>query len=210
MIARTDVGILNLDMGNLRSVSNAVDQLGFDVRMVEAADELEQLTHLIIPGVGAFGAAMRKLQDRGLVEPIRRFAASGRPVLGLCLGMQLLTARGEEGGDMPGLGLVPGAVRRLDEALVPAVPHVGWNSVAMKRGHPVLAEVKSGVDFYFVHSFTVRTADAGDVLGTTEYGEEFPAIIGRGNVVGFQFHPEKSQANGLRLIENFCGWDGRC
>lgn len=209
-MTRTDVGILDLQMGNLRSVANAVDQLGFDVRIVEGAAEIDTLTHLIVPGVGAFGAASRRLAERGLLEPVRRFAAGGRPVLGLCLGMQLLATEGEEGGRHEGLDLVPGVVTRLDASRVPAVPHVGWNSVTLTGAHPVLAQVRTGVDFYFVHSFRITTSRPADVLGTTEYGDVFPAIVGRGNVVGFQFHPEKSQANGLRLIENFCGWDGRC
>lgn len=207
---QTDIGILNLEMGNLRSVSNAVYSLGFDVRMVQTPEELHDLSHVIVPGVGAFGTAMRRLGERGLVGALQGFAASGRPLLGLCLGMQLLAAEGEEGGATAGLGLVPGVVRRLDEQLVPAVPHVGWNSVTLIGTHPLFAEVKSGTDFYFVHSYVVVPEREADVLGTTEYGTVFPAIIGSANVVGFQFHPEKSQANGLRLLENFCTWNGRC
>jgi len=204
------VGILNLDMGNLRSVSNAIASLGHDCGFVAAPDELARVTHLVIPGVGSFHTAMRRVTERGLRDPVRGFAASGRPVLGLCLGMQLLGSRGEEGEASRGFDLVPGCVRKLDARLAPAIPHVGWNSVDSVAPHPVLAGIRSGVDFYFVHSYHLSADDPTMVLGTTEYGERFASIVGRDNIVGFQFHPEKSQASGLRLIDDFCGWDGTC
>ena len=204
------VGILNLDMGNLRSVSNAITSLGHDCGLVAAPEQLERVTHLVIPGVGSFHTAMRRVTERGLRDPVRRFADSGRPVLGLCLGMQLLGSRGDEGEASRGLDLVPGCVRRLDARLAPAIPHVGWNSVDSVAAHPVLEGIRSGVDFYFVHSCHLSADDPTTVLGTTEYGERFASIVGRGNIVGFQFHPEKSQASGLRLIDNFCSWDGTC
>lgn len=204
------VGILNIEMGNLRSVSNAVYSLGYDPELIDTPEGVDEVSHLIIPGVGAFHTAMRRMRDRGLFEPVRDYAATGRPLLGLCLGMQLLASSGEEGDPTPGLDLVPGHVERLRADLVPAIPHVGWNSMELQREHPVVRGVRSGVDFYFVHSFRFAPDSAGDVLGSTEYGQTFAAGVARGNVVGFQFHPEKSQANGLRLIDNFCAWDGRC
>jgi imidazole glycerol-phosphate synthase subunit HisH len=204
------IGILNLEMGNLRSVSNAVYSLGYDPEVVDDPGALEELTHLIIPGVGAFHTAMRRMEEKGFSGPVREYAASGRPLLGLCLGMQLLASTGEEGDATRGLGLVPGHVARLRAELVPAIPHMGWNSMELAREHPVLRGVRSGVDFYFVHSYRFAADEPEHVLGTTEYGEMFPSGVARENVVGFQFHPEKSQANGLRLIENFCAWDGRC
>lgn len=204
------VGILNLGMGNLRSVQNAVYSLGWDPEVVETPETVDDATHLIIPGVGAFYTAMRRMDERGLREPVRGFAASGRPLLGLCLGMQLLASSGEEGDPATGLGLIPGHVERLRPDLVPAIPHVGWNSMELARTHPVTDGVRNGVDFYFVHSYRFAVADDGDVLGTTDCGQAFAAGVARDNVVGFQFHPEKSQANGLKLIDNFCAWDGRC
>jgi glutamine amidotransferase len=206
------VGIVDLEMGNLRSVSNAIDHLGYDAALVTGPGELASLTHLVLPGVGSFHTAMRRMHQRDLVKATRQFAASGRPVLGLCLGMQILADWGDEGERTEGLGLVPGEVRRLDEKRVTggAVPHVGWNAVEWVGTHPVLRGIRSGADFYFVHSYYVASNDPATVLGTTEYGERFPSVMGRDNVLGFQFHPEKSQANGLRLIEAFCGWDGRC
>lgn len=204
------IGIVDIDMGNLRSVANAVSTMGHDPKMVLSANDLDDTSHLILPGVGSYTIAMTHMRERGLVEPIRAFAASGRPLLGICLGMQLLAIVGDEGGPSDGLGLVPGRVVRFDPARVPAIPHVGWNELRLRRKHPVFDKVKSGVDFYYVHSFHFACA-AEDVLGVFEYGGgDYVGAVARGNVLGLQFHPEKSQANGLRLIENFCDWDGRC
>ena len=205
-----EIGILNLGMGNLRSVENAIYSLGHDPRLIAAPAELDDLSHLIIPGVGAFAAAMNRMADAGLTDAVRAFGASGRPVLGLCLGMQLLATQGDEGGETPGLGLVPGTVKRLDPALVPLIPHVGWNSVEVARPHPIFKGVKTGVDFYFVHSYIVATDHPDAVLGTTDCGERFASVIGRANAVGIQYHPEKSQANGLQMLDNFCRWNGAC
>lgn len=202
------IGILDMDMGNLRSVANAVYQLGFDPEVVTQPAGLDGVSHLIIPGVGQFATAMRHIQALELYEPVRAFAASGRPVLGICLGMQLLAGTGSEGGEHAGLGLVPGQVRRLSDGL--RIPHVGWNRAILCRSHPVLGGLKPDRDFYFVHSYAYCCDDAADVVAETDYGSRFASIVGRGNVIGFQFHPEKSQVNGLRLIENFCNWDGQC
>lgn len=205
------IGVIDMDMGNLRSVLNAVHSLGFDHRVVRRGDELDGLSHLILPGVGNYRTAMEHLAARALVDPIRDFAKGGRPVLGICLGMQLLSSTGDEGGAGPGLGLIEGHVERFDPTLVPAIPHVGWNEVRLARKHPVLAKIKSGVDFYFVHSFHFRVSNQRDALGLVEYGgREYTAIVARDNVLGCQFHPEKSQNNGLKLLENFCDWDGAC
>ncbi|HVF41157.1 MAG TPA: imidazole glycerol phosphate synthase subunit HisH [Gemmatimonadaceae bacterium] len=204
------VGIVNLQMGNLRSVSNAVDSLGFDHCLVEAPEDMKSVTHLILPGVGSFHRAMQHMHRTGMDNPVREFGASGRPLLGLCLGMQLLGSTGEEGEEMSGLGLIPGDVRKLDADKVEAIPHVGWNSVELVGTHPVFNGVRTGVDFYFVHSYYFKPTRSEHALGVTDCGEQFVSVAGAGNVIGFQFHPEKSQANGLRLLDNFCGWDGRC
>lgn len=205
------VGIVDLDMGNLRSVGNAVSAVGFDSKIVRSLDDLAGASHLILPGVGSYGTAMAHMHAQGLVEPIRSFARMGKPVLGICLGMQLLSSSGDEGGPCEGLGLVEGQVVRFDPATVPAIPHVGWNEVRMRRAHPVFRKVKSGADFYFVHSYRFVCDNDEDAIGAVEYGgNDYTSIVGRGSVLGFQFHPEKSQANGLRLVENFCDWDGTC
>jgi glutamine amidotransferase len=204
------VGIIGVSVGNYRSVENAVHHLGTAHRPVTTPADCEGLTHLILPGVGAFRAVMQRLVDAGLDEAVRRFAATGRPVAGLCLGMQLLATTGTENGEMAGLGVVPGRVELFDRAQAPAVPHVGWNDVAWTRRHPVLKGVRTGVDFYFVHSYVFAAADQADVLGTTSYGQTFTSAVARRNVVGFQFHPEKSQQNGLMLLRRFVEWDGTC
>lgn len=199
-----------MPMGNLRSVHNALFENGFDPLPVNRHSDFDGLSHLIVPGVGNFSAVMRHLEEDGLTAPIRDFAASGRPLLGICVGMQLLAIRGSEGGDTAGLGLVDGVVERLPAGSGRVLPHVGWSSVRFVRDHPVLDGVKPGRDFYFVHSYAMLVEDESEALGLTDYGAEFVSIVGKGNVVGFQFHPEKSQANGLRLLENFGWWDGRC
>lgn len=203
-----DIGILKMPMGNLRSAYNAVYQCGFDPLYVDGSDDWDALSHLIVPGVGNFKAVMAHLAEDGLVARLKAFAASGRPLLGICAGMQLLAERGTESGETPGLGLVHGVVDRFPEGLV--LPHVGWSSVEFRFRHPVSEGVKAGRDFYFVHSYALRSDRPDEALGTSEYGTPFVSVVARGNVVGFQFHPEKSQANGLKLIENFCGWDGQC
>jgi imidazole glycerol-phosphate synthase subunit HisH len=204
------IGILDLGIGNIRSLSNAIRRNGFDVVVVDSQELLETFTHLIIPGVGHFRAGMDAVTIRDLKSHISDFAISGRPLLGVCVGMQLLATKGTEGGEVEGLGLIEGTVRRLDRPVGFSVPHVGWNTLVQKKSHPVFDGVKQSRDFYYVHSFALECADRDDVLGETDYGGEFTAVVGRANIVGFQFHPEKSEANGLKLLENFCAWDGRC
>lgn len=203
------IGILQMPMGNLRSAFNAVYENGFDPIVTDGRDAMDDLSHLLIPGVGHFGAVMAHLEADGLADRIRAFAASGRPVLGICAGMQALAERGTEGGETAGLGLVGGTVERLPDA-DQVLPHVGWSTVEFQFEHPVADGIKPGRDFYFVHSYGLSTDHPDEALCISQYGARFTSVVARGNVVGFQFHPEKSQANGLKLIENFCNWDGRC
>lgn len=203
------VGIIDVGIGNLGSISGAVMSLGFDVLSVRQPSTLDQVEVAILPGVGAFSHAMEEIDRADMRHALRRFAEEGRPLLGICLGMQLLFAHGEEGGASDGLGLIPGVVRRLQEMDGVHLPHVGWNEIAVRRDHPVLKGVKQGVDFYFVHSYRGE-CESNAVIAETRYGELFPSIVGNGSVIGTQFHCEKSQKNGLKLLENFCWWDGRC
>ena len=203
------IGILDFGMGNLRSVANAVYQNGFDPVFIKTAADFDNISHLILPGVGNFSAAVPEINNRQLWQPILNFVASGRPLLGTCLGMQLLMSNGEEGGSYLGLGLIPGKVTRLKGGGL-RVPHVGWNTLNVDKAHPIFQNIKSGRDFYFVHSYAVVCDHESDLLASTDYGGSVPAVVGRANVVGVQFHPEKSQLNGLRLIESFCQWDGEC
>jgi glutamine amidotransferase len=203
------IGILDIGMGNLGSVRNAVYQNGFDPILVSASANFDDLSHLILPGVGNFSAAMLQIESSDLKKIIFDFVASGRPMLGTCLGMQLLTDISEEGGANKGLGLIPGEVLRLNADHL-RVPHMGWNTLNINDQHPIFENIKSGCDFYFLHSFEVVCKSKNHVLATTDYGELVTAVIGSKNIIGVQFHPEKSQVNGLRLIENFCRWDGKC
>jgi glutamine amidotransferase len=204
------IGILDLGMGNLRSLSNAIHQSGFDTEVVRDAARFDDLTHLIIPGVGHFGTAMTAFEAGNHRAPVKAYVASGRPLLGVCLGMQILAAKGTEGGDTDGIGLIAGTVRRIAPGPGYRIPHIGWNVLITTRPHPVYAGLKPERDFYFVHSFALACDDRNDVLGETDYGVRLTAVVGHGNVVGFQFHPEKSEKNGLLLLENFCNWDGQC
>lgn len=207
--SRPVIAIIDIDLCNLRSISRAVDETGHDFKLVSRPTELHDPTQCILPGVGSFRTAMERLDQSGLTEAVRTFAASGRPLLGICLGMQVLARMGEEGGRRGALGLIDGEVTRM-EAPGLRLPHIGWNTVTLTRPHPLFAGVKPSRDFYFVHSYHLRPQDPAAVLAETEYGTSFVSAVAWKNIVGLQFHPEKSQANGLRLLSNFCGWDGRC
>ena len=200
------IGIVDYGMGNLRSLKNAIDYLGIDVEVVADAELLGGFSHLALPGVGAFGRAMEHIRARGLDAPLREHVRAGKPLLGICLGMQLLASRSFEFGEHEGLGFVPGQVVPFHASVEFPVPHVGWNTIERKRAHPLLEGAKEGVDYYFVHSFHFHVEDAADRIATTGYGIEFASVVGRGNVIGFQFHPEKSQAGGLALLERFAAW----
>jgi glutamine amidotransferase len=204
MIALLDTGI-----GNLFSIFNAVDAAGYDVEVVSSIDTIENYSHLIIPGVGSFQEAFQGNSINILKRSILHFADSGKPVLGICLGMQLLADWGEEGGGTSGLGLIPGKVLRIPESEDILLPHVGWNSIRFTNNHPILHGIKDGIDCYFVHSYYFDCSDIY-IYGYSNYEVDFASIVGTNNIVGLQFHPEKSQANGLKMIENFCNWDGLC
>ena len=191
--------ILDYGMGNLRSVEKAIQALGF---MCEVRPELgARSSKLIIPGVGAFGAAMERLLP--LRAEIRAFAAAGNPVLGICLGQQLLFDSSEEHGEHEGLGLIPGRVRYLPRDRGLKVPHMGWSPLRFHRRDGLGAEVADGEQVYFVHSLYTDCADSNDVAATAEYGLEFAAAVQRGKVWGAQFHPEKSGDVGLRMLRSF-------
>lgn len=202
------VGIVDVGIGNLGSLKSAVFELGFDACLVKVPAALAECSSVILPGVGSFAHGMQAIENAGLIEPLRAHVAAGRPLLGICLGMQLLFDEGTEGGGCRGLGMIPGRVRRFADLPSLHVPHVGWNDVSIALQHPLWRGIKPGVDFYFVHSYRAE-CDGEYVIGNTSYGEQFPSVVASGpSVVGVQFHPEKSQRNGLRVLENFCLWDG--
>lgn len=201
---RPRIAVVDYGAGNLRSVARALEAASADVVVTDRADDLRSADGVILPGVGAAGSAMRGLAERGLIAPIRDFVASGRPFLGVCLGLQVLMTASDENDGVECLGIIPGRVARLPAEL--KVPHIGWNQVNRRRAHRVFDGIPDGANFYFVHSYAVVPDDPGDILGTTEYGVEFVSVVGRGNVVATQFHPEKSAASGLRLYRNFAAW----
>lgn len=201
------VAIVDYGMGNLGSVSRALAELGAEPFVAATPEGLADAERIIVPGVGNFAEGMDRLANGGWIETLRRQVADGLPLLGICLGMQLLASRGTEGGDRPGLDLIPGTVRRLDTlGCSRRIPHVGWNNVSFPRDPgPLFARIPDGTDFYFVHSFAFQATRADDVIALTDYDIPVVAAIGCGRVMGTQFHPEKSSKAGLRLLRNFLG-----
>lgn len=216
MSARPVIAVVDYGAGNLVSIHQALTTVGADVRIVRNAAALGDVDALIVPGVGAAGPAMRRLDSDGLTEPITAWIAAGRPFLGICLGLQLLFEGSDEDGATT-LGVVPGRTVRLVDA--PTLPHIGWNQVVRTRPHPLFEGIADGADFYFVHSYvgappateaTEATDGADDddadfVLARTTHGRPFVSAVSRGALLGVQFHPERSGPDGLRLLANFVG-----
>jgi imidazole glycerol-phosphate synthase subunit HisH len=199
------IGVIDYGMGNRRSVEKALEHVGATVLLTSDHRELEACDGLVLPGVGAFPKAMRNLRELGLAELIQSRVDAGTPLLGICLGMQLLFERSDELAPTRGLGVIPGEVTRLDAGDL-RVPHIGWNEVRFQRASSLTAGLpQSGCPFYHVHSFAARPSDPETVIGTTEYGERFATIVGAGSVFGVQFHPEKSSRHGLRMLRCFVG-----
>jgi glutamine amidotransferase len=192
--------IIDSGICNLASIARALERAGGTVAIATQPAEVARAERLLLPGVGSFPAGMQSLNERGLSDAIRDFAANRKPVLGICLGMQLLFDTGEEFGETPGLGLIPGRVRELRAKVK---PHMGWNRVSPKSDDPLLAGLPREAYFYFVHSFVCQPASPADVLAETEYEETFCSVAGHGNVRGIQAHPEKSQHCGATVLENF-------
>jgi glutamine amidotransferase len=195
------IAIIDYNVGNLHNLKNALDYQGIPNAIVRTEEEVAKAERIILPGVGAFWPAMEHLKNARLEEVVRWRVAEGIPFLGVCVGMQLLFDEGEEDGLHAGLGFIPGRVVRFGGSL--KVPQIGWNQVELQRADPLLEGIPDGSYFYFVHSYHARLAREQDALGVADYGEPFPAIVRRGNVWGAQFHPEKSQDAGLRLLKNF-------
>jgi glutamine amidotransferase len=194
------IAIADYGMGNRRSVEKALEHVGAESVITADADAIRAASAVILPGVGAFPEAMRNLERSGLGEVLVERAASGVPLLGICLGMQLLFESSTEHEGASGLGILPGQVTRLES---PRLPHIGWNLVTFERESALTEGLGEAAAFYHVHSFACRPADASDVVGTSEYGERFASIVERGNVMAAQFHPEKSSRDGLRMLRNF-------
>ena len=200
--------IVDYGVGNLRSVQKGFERVGASAEIVTRPEQIARAPKLVLPGVGAFRDAMAHLREQRLIEPVVEAARSGRPFLGICLGLQLLFDVSYEDGEYGGLGVVPGRVVRFDFADLPdadtlKVPHMGWNQLVWDRPCPLMEGLESGRHFYFVHSYYVAPADPEVSFGKCEYGHEFTAMIWRDNLFAVQFHPEKSQDAGLTMLKNF-------
>ncbi len=197
------INIIDFKMGNLRSVEKAFHHLGFEARISQNPDDIEGASHLVLPGDGAFGRSMEHIVSMGFETPVREWISSGKPFLGICVGFQLLFERSNEMGEHRGLGIVPGAVQKFPPGR--KIPHMGWNQVDWKRKSPLLEGIGNGAWFYFVHSYYAAPSREQDVLGATDYGMEVAAVVGDDDRKNYavQFHPEKSQEDGLKLLENF-------
>jgi glutamine amidotransferase len=206
------ITLVDYKAGNLTSVRLAFEHLGVPVRITDDPAVVRESDRIVFPGVGAAASAMETLRAGSLVEALRAAAARGVPFLGICLGTQIILESSEEDGGVPCVGLIRGSARRFqfDDPRI-KVPQMGWNAVSLRRPHPVFEGIPAASEFYFVHSYYPDPADPGDRLGDTEYGGfTFASVLGRGNVVATQFHPEKSGRVGLQLLTNFAGWDGSC
>lgn len=207
------IGILNYGMGNLRSVQKAFERIGADARVIDAPEQIASASRLILPGVGAFADGMTHLRERDLVQPLLDYAQSGKPMMGICLGMQLLFDSSAEDAPSPdqpvqGLGILPGGAHRFSEDQGPGqprikVPHMGWNQIDFALDTPLFQGLSPGDHVYFVHGYYCVPSQSSDIAATTTYGKPFCAAVHRDNVWATQFHPEKSQAVGLSILKNF-------
>ncbi len=196
--------VINYGMGNLASVKRAFEDLGADVFIANYPDELFSAHKIILPGVGAFAEGMERLRKYGWEEKIRELMNTERSFLGICLGMQMLASQGYEGGETQGLGLIPGTVERLDvSGCRLRIPHVGWNEVRILQNHKIFEKIPDSSDFYFVHSYSFREKDISARIASVNYGVELSAVVCRENVIGCQFHPEKSSKVGRQFLRNF-------
>ena len=197
----TDIAIIDYGVGNLRSVEKAFAATGNPAIVANDESVLRKANGLVLPGVGAFAACMKALSARGFDTLVRELVMKGTPLLGVCVGMQMLFEESEEFGKTPGLGLLRGRVRRFSEDLV--VPQVGWNQIQKRSAHPLLTKIEDQAFFYFVHSYYCEVDDPAIVVGETDYGVTYTSVVANGDLYGVQFHPEKSQAVGLQLLTNF-------
>ncbi len=201
------VVVIDYRAGNITSVVRSLRALGVDSTITEGPEAVLGARRVIFPGVGAAGEAMATLKSRGLDQALQEVFLRGTPILGICLGAQIILDHSDEN-DTPCLGLIPGRTRPLPRLPGLKIPHMGWNRVAFRRPHPVFAGLPDTAEFYFVHSYYPDPADAAMVMGVTEHGLDFPSAIGWRNLVATQFHPEKSGRFGLNILQNFLAWDG--
>ena len=205
------IGILDFEICNLTSVSSAVYNLGFDIKIIkiDQKDQLKEISHLIIPGVGSFSNISQEyFENKNFVAELDDYKKKGKPILGICLGMQFLITEGFENNKSKGLNFIDGSVNLMetDKSKEFNLPHVGWNEINILKNHAIFEGIKNNSNFYFVRSYQVMLENNEFLFAETKYLKKFPSIIIKDNVIGFQFHPEKSSKNGLKILENFCRW----
>jgi len=198
-----DVILIDAGTGNLRSVQKALESVGANVTRTDDPKKVLSASCVVLPGVGAFGDFMSGLRARGLEDAVKKVVARNVPMLGICVGMQALFEVGKEMGEHAGLGLLNGSVVRFDDSLSVKIPHTGWNQVEVRKEAPLFYGVNDGAYVYFNHSYFCEASDPSDVIGVTDYGIKYASAVQHGNVFGVQFHPEKSQSVGLRILKNF-------
>ncbi len=197
------IAVIDYGVGNLRSVEKALHFLGYEARVSGDKDFISKADGVILPGVGAFADAMERLKKDGMDKMVHQLVETGKPFLGICLGMQLLFDYSEEGGRVRGLGVLPGRIKRLPENLALKVPHMGWNKLKAAGDNPLLRNLENNAYVYFVHSYYLEAENKEDVIATTHYGIEFDVAVSRDNIFATQFHPEKSGRTGLKILKNF-------
>jgi imidazole glycerol-phosphate synthase subunit HisH len=199
------IAVVDYGMGNLRSVQKGFEKVGENAVVTRDPEIIRKADHMVLPGVGAFPECMANLARFGLTDPVLEFIRSGRPFLGICLGLQLLFDESEEFGIHEGLKVIPGRVQAFDRKMGLKIPHMGWNSLSFRKDAAIFRGIAEGTYFYFVHSYYVVPRDETDIAAESEYGVQFTAAVAKDNIFAVQFHPEKSQANGLRILKNFAG-----
>lgn len=202
------VAIIDYGAGNLMSVKKALDYIGAESEITMDKDKILSASHIILPGVGSFGDAMQSMESRGLVETVKAAARSGKPFLGICLGLQLLFGKSDESRGVSGLSLLSGEIASIPKNMGLKVPHIGWNSVSIKQNSGIFKDIPGESYFYFVHSYYLKNAEEKDVAATAQYGVEIQCAVQHGNLCATQFHPEKSGKAGLKLLENFLALEG--
>jgi glutamine amidotransferase len=206
------IAIINYNAGNITSVARALQNIGHDFVITDEAKKLEAASHVIFPGVGAAGEAMAYLREKNLDVWLKNYIKTGKPLLGICLGTQIILDYSEEN-ETDCIGLVDGSTKRFPDKLTSEgqtlkIPHMGWNSVTFRRSHPVFQDISPDAEFYFVHSYYPAPSDDSAILGITDYGMKFCSVLAKENLVAMQFHPEKSGRPGLQILRNFCAWRG--
>ncbi|MCB0213428.1 MAG: imidazole glycerol phosphate synthase subunit HisH [Anaerolineae bacterium] len=203
----TKITIIDYGVGNFRNVQKAFQVVGAEAEITDSVEAVNQAEAIVLPGVGAFGDAIDNIRARNLEQPILDAVKAGKPMIGICVGLQLLFEESEEIGHHIGLGILPGKVIRFPENEL-TVPHMGWNQIEPEREHPLLNGIEPGDFAYFAHSYHAAPANREDIIACTEYGQLYPSIVGRDNVCAIQFHPEKSQQVGLQILKNFIEFAG--